>query len=862
MENQQGNASQSDRVLINAMSSAFGSLAGGDNLLRAIKTEEMKEREKERVYSECTFGGAVLAHVKYDRVVKTAPLTIPENINQYKIEAKGKVFEPPRRCLMDMWAQAYRRWVYDTSRVRYPLKRVGWEPGGKGKYDNRGIAEFVRISWDEALELVAGEIKRIKEGYGNSAIAYLTHTTHTTWGTIHGMGTEYTVVPRFLNILGGYTEYVPGTSSWAGWVSGAAFMYGYWWANGTSEGVDSFADSLQNSRMVVYWGLDATKSTRMYLGHESEVWRHWVREAGIKTVMVSPEFNDTAVVHADRWVPVYPGSDAALAAAIMYVWVTEGTYDKNYVETHAVGFEKFRDYLLGKDDGVPKTPQWAEKICGVNPETTISLAREWAAGPTTLNCQLGGACRGWNGHEWTRMMVTLQTLQGLGKPGVNMVTWGTISGGAPFDKSVHVPGYSTGINPAANKLYSNPIPQRVHTLNISDCILKPPVKWKGGTTGAAYWWEEFFREYSYPVPGYSEIKMILRMGGGHFASYANVNWRAEAYLSPKVETTVMTALFMEPVMRYADIILPACTDFERNDYSMLGCGGLYIPYSGSANHQIAIYQQKCIEPLGQSMSDMDIFYHLARKMGIEDEFSEGNTEDDWIRKLFEKSTTAKFISYEDFKKKGHYIFPFPEKYEPTPPLRWFYEKGGGLATPSGKIEIYSRTIADFYGENHPEIPPVPKYLEPKDGPKSPQAKQYPLIGFFPHPKFRLHTMMENVSWLRELHKKRTDGREYEPFWINPVDAAARDIKHGDIAIVSSTKGKLLASAFVTERIIPGSIRIFYGAFWEPEDPRTPGSLDRGGSANVLASNEPMSYHAYLHRVEHMMVQVRKWEGQR
>ncbi len=847
--------------LIEVMSDVFGSFTHGDDLMRSIKPEEIKEIEKEKVFPAFTIGGGIFVHVKNGRITKTDPFTIPDNIRQYEIKARGKVFKPPRKCLPDMWAHAYRRWVYDASRVRYPLKRVGWEPGGKGRYDNRGQAEFVRVSWDEALELISQEMKRINETYGSSAITYH-NVFHTTWGTLHGMGTEFTILSRFFNILGGFTEYVVGTSSWVGWASGAAFMYGFWWSNGQSEGIDTLADSLQNSRMVVYWALDPTKSTRMYSGMESEIWRHWIREAGIKTVMISPELNDTAVTHADRWISAYPGSDAALAAAIMYVWITEDTYDKEYVKTHTVGFDALRDYLLGKEDGTPKTPQWAEKICDVKADTIIGLAREWAAGPTTLNCQLGGACRGWYGHEWARMMVALQTLQGLGKPGVNLVAWGWSTGGAPFDKSIHVPGYTTGIKPVETKQYTNPIPQKTHALNIADCITNPPVKWRGGTTGATYWGEEFFREYTYPMKGYSEIKMLFRMGSGHFRSYPNINWRVQGYLSPKIETIVINALFMEPLTTYADFILPACMDLERNDFSMLGCGGLYIPYSGGVNHQIAIYQKQCIERLGQSMSDMEIYYGLAKKLGIEEELSEGNTEEDWLRKLFEVSSLPKLIEYDDFKKKGYYVFPFPEKYEPTPALRWFYEKGEGLTTPSGKIELYSKVLADHYGEDNPEIAPIPKYIEPKDGRNSSLAKKYPLVGFFSHPKFRFHTMMENVTWLRKLHKiKGTDGREYEPIWINPLDAGTRGIKHGDIVTAFNDKGKLLAGAYVTERIKPGTVRMFYGSFWEPEDPQTPGSLDRGGSANTLTSNEPASVHAYLHRVQHMMVEVRQWEEQ-
>lgn len=847
--------------LIDIMSGVFGSFPCGEDLMRSIDPEEIEKTGQEKIYTECTFGGAIFAHVKNGRVIKTEPLTIPEDVRQYRIEARGKVFEPPRRCLPDMWGHGYRRWIYDPSRLRYPLKRVGWQPGGKGTYDNRGLAEFVRISWDEALELVTAEIKRIKETYGNSAISFKDHS-HSSWGTIHGNGAEKAIAPKFFNILGGFTDIVIGTCSWAGWVSGPTFMYGFWWSNGINEGTDTLTDTLQNSRMVVYWSMDATKSTRMYHGHEAEIWRWWIRDAGIKTVMVSPEFNDTAAAHADRWVSVYPGSDAAMAAAIMYIWITEGTYDQEYIKTHTVGFEQLRDYLLGKDDGKPKTPEWAGKICGINPETIIGLAREWAAGPTTIYCQLGGANRGWFGHEWARMMVALQTLQGLGKPGVNLVSLGWCSGGAPFDKNIFMPGYTTGIAAGeTRKPITNPIPQTLHAIDFTNGIFNPPIKWRGGSTGAVSWSDEFFKDHIYPIPGYSEIKMIFTLGGGQFQSYPNLNWRAKGFLSPKIETIVTATLFMEPAARYADILLPACTDFERNDISMLGCGGLYVPYSGSANHQVAIFQQKCIEPLGQSMSDFDIFYHLAKKLGIEDELYEGDyTDEAWVKRLFEASSLPKFINYDNFKKTGYFVFPFPENYETTPALRWFYEDGNGLATPSGKIELYSKILSDHYGEDNPEIPPIPKYIEPKDGRNSPIGKRYPLVAFVSHPKFRFHTMMENVSWLRDLHKiKSPDGKEYEPLWMNPIDGEARSIKHGDVVLVFNDRGEALGAAYITERIKPGTIRMFYGSFWEPENPRNDKSLDRGGSFNVLTTDEPMSCHAHLQRVHHTMVEIRKWE---
>jgi anaerobic selenocysteine-containing dehydrogenase len=267
--------------------------------------------------------------------------------------------------------------------------------------------------------------------------------------------------------------------------------------------------------------------------------------------------------------------------------------------------------------------------------------------------------------------------------------------------------------------------------------------------------------------------------------------------------------------------------------------------------------------LGQSMSDFDIFYHLAKKMGIEDELYEGDfTDEAWVKRLFDASSLPKFINYEEFKKNGYFVFPFPENYVPAPSLRWFYEKADGLATPSGKIELYSKLLADHYGADNPEIPAVPKYIEPKEGRKGPIANKYPLVAFVSHPKFRFHTMMECVSWLRELHKiKGPEGREYEPLWMNPGDGKSRGIKHGDIVVVFNERGESLGAAYLTEKIKPGVVRMFYGSFWEPENPRLDKSLDKGGSFNVLTTSEPMSCHAHLQKVHHTMVDIRKWKNE-
>ena len=833
-------------------------------------------QEEEKSFVQNSIGGVLRVYVKNGRVTRVEPIVLDKDdaYPKYVIEARGKKFEQPHeKSLIHAFGQTYRRWVYAPNRLRYPMKRVGWEPGGKSKtYDNRGLGEFVRISWDEAYTLVANEMKRIKETYGNSAI--LKHGgAHKILGMLGGEGSG-PLYDKLINTFGGATVTGGIIDSWLGHLTGATFVWGHWFNIGSypqdypphmSCFKDLLTDTLRNSNLVVYWGWDGTKIEGFKQGHEAEHHMKWVREAGIKTVSIAPDFNKCSAFHADKHIAVPAGYDTPMALAIAHVWFTEDTWDKKFVATHAVGVEKFQDYVLGRTDGVPKSPEWAQKICGVKAREIKALAREWAKGPTMLSCQIAGPQKGWYGHEWSRLMHILQALQGnIGRPGGGI--WNAVTG-APWCVDYKIPYKRDGGWFAVYKMPPNPVKQWIISVRFDDAILNPPITWNGGTdsfmnrSAADY---DVRRVFTYPAKGYSPVKMILSQGT-KLHTAPDMGRRALVYTSPSIETSVLVNIWMEPLCRYFDILLPANTNFERDDL------GGFPSATGWTQHEWAVYSQKCIEPLFESKDEVDIFVELGKKLGID--LLEGKTRDQSMQAIFEWSSIKDWISLEDFKKKGYVHIPFPKDYwqPPDPPdgnhynpvLSWFYKKpvGEGLVTPSGKLEIYSQSMAEWYGENDPEISPIPKWYDPKVmRPKTWGNREYPLIAMLDHPTYRYHSMFENIAWLRELYKvKGPDGYEYEPIYINPVDATARGIKDGDIVRVYNKAAEVLAGARPTEKLIPGTVRFSYGAYYNPVDWKKP-SLDRGGSANVILSSETMSKHANCVMLTHSPVQVEKWRG--
>ena len=298
--------------------------------------------------------------------------------------------------------------------------------------------------------------------------------------------------------------------------------------------------------------------------------------------------------------------------------------------------------------------------------------------------------------------------------------------------------------------------------------------------------------------------------------------------------------WMENDCLFADIVLPVNTKFEEKDIAADGVGGQF---------NTLIYEEKCIEPLGESKSDWEIVCMIAERLGLLKEYTGGKSVDDCIKFGFDHSNIPQFISFEEWKEKGYVVVPTdPDWAKEKPGYREFYEdpEKHPLKTPTGKLEFYSETLARLFPDDQ-ERPPYPKWIPYGESHQESllceQAKKYPLLVVSNHPRWGIHANHQDVTWFREIKTckiRGADGYQYHPVWINPADAAKRGIMDGDVVKIFNERGGVLCGAYVTERIMPGVISTDHGSKY---DPIVPGELDRGGAINTIVTHKVTSKNA-------------------
>ena len=787
--------------------------------------------------------------IKNGKILRIRPLHYdenysPENYRPWCVKARGKVFRPLVKEPLSPFALSYKKRIYSPNRIKYPLQRVDWNPDGDRNTENRGRSKFKRISWDRATDIIAGEIKRIQNTYDKSAI-YLMMGNHGETKCIHG---THGIPVRLLKE--GYTAQHVNPDSWEGWYWGAEHVWGMdcAWTNTRSVGMmapqtNVMKDISENSDMVVFIGCDPETTPWAFQGQAFSRWCYWWTELGIKQVYICPDLNYGAAVHADKWIPILPNTDAALLLAIAYTWMTEATYDKKYVASHTSGFEQFENYVLGKNDGIPKTPEWAFPICSVQPSTIRALAREWASKTTSTIHLCGGSyIRGPYATEPARLEVLLLAMQGVGKPGVHQ---------ASIDQSFPPRGENIpNLRPVFRGDASGKSKQFILKPLLHEAILNPPVQWHSSHFRGPV--EDQFTRYCYPVDGASEIHMIWSDEGCFIACWNCGNKMIEAFRSPKIEFIVNQHPWLENDCLYADIILPVNTKFEEED----------IAVGYSLHYDLIFPEGKCIASLDESKSDYEIVGEIAKKLGKYEEFTEGKSVEEWLKLGFEQSGVADMISWEEFNAKGYYIIPTVIDWEKEPAgMNSFYNdpEANSLHTKSGKIEFYCQWLVEHFPDDE-ERPPTPHYISQgithQESQSCERARKYPLLLVSNHPKWRVHAEHDDVSWLREIPTckvKGPDGYLYEPVWINPLDAAQRGIVGGDIVKLYNERGTVLGGAYVTERIIRGAVYQDHGA---RHDPITTG-LDRGGSNNLISPSHTTSQNASGMATSGYLVEVQK-----
>ncbi|MBI2855016.1 MAG: molybdopterin-dependent oxidoreductase [Chloroflexi bacterium] len=671
-----------------------------------------------------------------------------------------------RACLK---GRAYRQRVYAPDRLQYPLKRIG----------ERGEGKFARISWDEALDTTASQIRRTRQTYGPESVLLFYSIGDVVLLNNPGL------LSSLLNSTGGCSE-TWGSTSNEGGTFAAMITYG---VSSSGHGRDDFL----NSRLIILWGSNPAVSNNL-----AEMAYHIARarENGTRVISIDPRFTESAAILSDQWIPIVPNTDVALMAGMAHVMITENLHDLAYIRKYTYGFEEYADYVLGHEDGIPKTPQWAEKITGVPASITTGLARDFATTRPAALVDGFAPGRSAYGEQFHRGAITLAAITG---------NIGVHGGNAPGDSASgrRCPLISLGrqvgqrINPlnpvdksspmrkdafwyrklqTALPYWGGPSAARVNRHHIADAILK-------GRAGG------------YPA----DYHMLYMLNFNYVNQYGNSNKIVQAL--KRLDFIVDQEQFMTPTAKFADIVLPTNTFLERNDVTD-GGGALFYGYMNQA-----------IASRGEARSHFEIVAGLAARLGASD-FS-AKAEEDWLKEIV--SECKDLPDYTTFKENGI------QRIKAASPFVCFETEIKEPAkhpfpTPSGKIEIYSRELAEA---NSPSLPPIAKYIETWESRNNPLAEKYPLQLITTHTKRRAHSQFDNLPWLRELYPQAVS--------ISLMDAAARGIENGDMVKIFNERGTVILPASVTEDIMPGVVDIPQGAWYDPDE----NGIDRGGCANVL-----------------------------
>lgn len=715
-----------------------------------------------------------------------------------------------RACLR---GRSMRRWLNHPDRLTVPMKRVG----------KRGEGKFEEISWDEAISLIAEKLQYTIDTYGNEAI-YVNYAT----GMYCSTGKQPGL--RLLSLLGGYVNqgYDYSTHMLQAIMP---YMYGSG-ANLDASGnhitlgkpatvfspydnvnASSFSEAQANSDLVVMFG-NSPAETRM--GGANAVWdfarvREAVNARGGKIINIDYRLNETSSGHPDEWLPIRPGTDAALVSAIAHEWIVTDRVNKDFLDTYCVGYDddtmpqsakgqhkSYKDYIMGTGyDMVEKTPEWAAPITQIPAGTIRTLADTIANAKAPFIVQGWGPQRHTNGEDVCRAICMLPILIGqIGLPGTN-------TGQREAEPSVYLVGGIPFANPISTTL---PVYQFVNAIDHGSKMTAT----NAGIIGA-------------DKLG-SDIKFIWNYAGNCLTNqHGDINYTHDILADEsKCEFILVWDTVMTDSAKYADLLLPDAMRSEQMNLQTQGYSEYYTAVVVGTPAQT---------PPGQCRSSYDVCADIADKFGLKDAFTEGKTHDDWVRELYEAGAAAdgKMPSWDDIVKQGVY----KRELAPAIGLAAFRKNPAEnpLGTPSGKIEIYSETLANLNNtwelDEGDVINPIPVFNPGFHG-YGAVNETYPLYCTGFHHKSRTHSSFGFIEELEQIAPQQ--------MWINPADAQARGIKSGDTVSVKSPAGEIHIAAKVTPRIVPGTIAIPQGA-WHNAD-MNGDRIDKGGCVNTLTVYKP------------------------
>ena len=679
--------------------------------------------------------------------------------------------------------------VYSDRRIKRPAVRRSWLRSRESSDRSlRGKDDFVEVHWDEALDLVADEVRRVRDTSGSEGLFVGSYG----WSSAGRLHHARSLVRRFYFKGGGGVDQV-GNYSWGT----AQFLLPH--VIGTysplTGRVTSWPSIIAHTEVFVAFGGLALKNGQVSSGgaaeHSQESWLRKLALSGATVINVSPSRDDCPAFLGADWIGIRPGTDVALMLAVAFELRRGGWHDRRFLADHCTGYEQLEAYVTGQSDGIPKNPVWAEAITGVPADRITRLARQLGGKVSYLTAAFS-LQRAHHGEQPYWMLVALASMLGtIGLPGGGF-GFGHGSMNGVGNPRITTPGPELPVG-------ANPLGLAIPVARLADMLLDP-----GGTY-----------RFNGRTAHYPDIRLVHWAGGNPFHHHQQLNRLETAWRKP--ETVVVNETFWTPTARRADIVLPATTSLERSDIG------------GSSRDRFILAMHQAIPALHESRNDFEIFADLAERLGFRNEFTEDRSESDWIRTIYDRCVAAhdrfgvRLPPFEAFWQAGHVELPPPaEDFVLFQDFR-HSPREHPLQTPSGRIELYSETLARF---ELADCGPHPRWVPPVEWLGAAGSTEYPLHLVSVQPEDRLHSQLDYAPLSRAGKRASC-----ERILMHPADAAARGLEEGQRVKVYNERGACLAGLALGDGLTRGVVIMATGAWFDP-DP-APGLPERAGNANVL-----------------------------
>ena len=705
--------------------------------------------------------------------------------------------------------------IQHDERIKRPAIRKGWLEQPDRARSKRGCEEFVDVPWDEALELAANELDRVRTEYSNKSIFAGSYG----WASAGRFNHAQSQLHRFINLIGGSTRAANSYSTAAAQVI-LPHVVSTWGQMELEQ--TTWSEIEQGCELMVAFGGLPMRNTQVAYGgiteHQSEPGLRAALKRGVDIVNISPLKSDSP--EAMGWLAPRPGTDVALMLGCAHVLITEDLVDEAFLQSHCVGYEQVRAYVLGDSDGVPKTPVWATSICDVPSVDIEQLARKMASKRTFITAAWS-LQRAQHGEQPYWMVVTLACM--LGQVGEIGCGFGFGYGAEGF-----VGSDSRRFGWATLPKGRNPTGFHIPVSRITDLLMKPGER----------------MQYDGQEIELPDIRLVYWAGGNPFHHHQDLNKFVKAWRRP--DTVIVNEPWWTPIAQWADIVFPATTQLERDDI----CASSHDPY--------AHIMERAIAPQHEARSDHEIFRGLSERLGVLEAFTEGRTEREWLANMWERSAQSaekqgiELPSFDEFWKEGIYQLPEPEGRK-----SWLKDfranpEQYALNTPSGKIELFSEVVHSFDLE---DCKGHASWLEPAERLGGNLDDQYPLALLTPQPKHRLHSQLDHSQ-----HSQDAKCNGLEVMTMHPNAASLRGIEEGVVVRLFNDRGACLASASFDENMREDVVVLPTGAWFRPQDPSQEASLELNGNPNVLTLDVGTSSLAQGCSANTCLVEVEPYRG--